>query len=145
MKKVLFILSIFFSIPLVAQTNFVIGYRDAFADAFCYKREQTCQRVAPYASDVPQPNYSKNESSSNYMDGYMNGIIAGFNYRNSQSGVKYNFNEYSTALLNRKIENRRRAVQQSEDYFNEDLRRRNPPPTDSRQRALYDAIMNNNL
>lgn len=128
-----------------AQTNFQSGYQQGFADAFCYSRESTCQRVAPYLSDIPNPNYSRNESSNNLMDGYINGMVAGFSYRNSKEGTRYDYSSYMTALLERKMESRRRQVQQTEDFYNQQLQNRYPRPTDARQRALYDAIMSNDL
>lgn len=144
MKKFIFALLL---MPFLsfAQTNFQIGYQHAFADAFCYNRESTCQRIAPYTSDIPSPNYAKNESSNNYMDGYINGIIAGFAYRNTKQGTRYDYGALMTQLLERKMESRRRQVQQTEDFYNQDLQRRHPRPTDPRQRAIYDAIMSNDL
>lgn len=144
MKKLFFA---FLLIPILsfAQTNFQTGYQQGFADAFCYNRVNTCQRVAPSISNIPSPNYSRNESSNNFMDGYVNGIVHGFAYRNSSNGTNYDYNDYTTALLKAKIESRRRHVQQAEEYYNNDLRTRYPRPTDPRQRALYDAIMSNDL
>ena len=79
------------------------------------------------------------------MDGYVSGIVAGFNYRNSKNGTNYDYNSYMSKLLERKIESRKRQVEQSENYYNEELKSRHPRPSDPRQRAIYDAIMSNSL
>lgn len=142
MKKTFFIFIVFFSSFMFAQSEYISAYKDGFADALCYNRENYCQRRAPYDKDIPLPSYNE---KSDFATGFVKGMIAGFKYRNTEAGTNYDFSDYMEKIVARKIESRRRAVQNYENYLDEDLRRRNPRPTDARQAEIYDMIMSNNL
>lgn len=143
MKKLNLLFLLVMSSFVFSQTTFQNAYRIAFADALCYRENYTCQRKAPMLSDIPLPNYD--ESPSNYLDGYARGIVDGFSYKNEHNKTDYDYQEYAQHMFDLKKASRERAVQQTEQYYNEDLQRRHPRPTDPQKRALYDAIMSNNL
>ena len=135
-------MSILISTFLLSQSEYKLAFKEGFADALCFNRENYCQRRVPYDNDIPQPSYNE---KSDFATGFVKGIVAGFKYRNSEAGTNYDFSDYMDKIVQRKIESRRKSVQNYENYLDEDLRRRHPRPTDPRQAEIYDMIMSNNL
>ena len=143
MKKLIRLFGVLIPMFALSQTTFQLGYQTAFADALCFREASTCQRRIPLLKAIPTPTYD--ESSNNFLDGYARGVTAGFDYKNSINGTRYSYSEYAQYLYDMRSKGREKAVQQTEDFYNEDLRRRYPVPSDSRQKAVYDAIMSHDL
>ncbi|WP_126652793.1 hypothetical protein [Chryseobacterium aureum] len=142
MKKFLLLSFIAFSSFVFSQSEYNSAYKEGFADALCYRKGSYCQRRAPYDSNIPLPSYNER---ADYSTGYIKGIVDGFKYRNSEDRTNYDFSDYMNEIVQRKIESRRRTVENYEKYLDDDLRARHPRPKDPRQAEIYDKIMSNDL